>query len=268
MAFNKKFELTLRVPENWEVAGHMADNWEKHMMDAAELMKGKLDEKFPDDGTFINTMVNPSSNAFGPFVNPAFMSKSERTLDNIRRTRQSNLSGAFLKWKENLAKAFATVDGVIAKLFKDKVQAAKDRWALKMGKGALRFTGDKARGLGVAPFATYYLVGDERAEIWPAPGTADGKPYNIAKIGQRNAVKAAILQRFIQGGIMIANSGNDAADEILRQNGINAELLTSLRDPAKSDAFVDTPAIDKCYCSWEVDAEGRLVLRVQVGLTV
>ncbi|MFH0889192.1 MAG: hypothetical protein V1871_08300 [Planctomycetota bacterium] len=268
MAFEKKFELKLYVPANWEVTGSMADNWEKRLLDSAVDIKDKLDAKLPDDGTFERDLVNPSSNAYGPMLNPSFVSKSDRTTDNIRATRQGNMVQSFSRWKENLTKAFATVDGVVAKVFKDKVSAAKDRWAIKMGKGALRFTGDKIRGRSVAPITAYYIVGDLRATSWIAAGdVADGDPYNIAKDGQRPALKAAILGRIVQGGIMITNAGSDATAEILRQSTINAELLTGLCDTAKCDDFVAVPAVDKCYCAWETDPEGRLILHTLVGLT-
>ena len=268
MAFEKKFELILHVPETWEVTGDMADNWEKHLQDAAGNIKDKLDAKLPDDGTFIRTLVDPSSNGYAPMLNTDFVSKGERTNANIRSTRQSNMAKSFVQWKENLAKAFATVDGVVAKSFKDKVTAAKDRWAIKMANGALRFTGDKIRGRSVAPITAYYIVGDNRATVWGGQGdTLDGDPYNIARDGERTALKAAILQRIVQGGTMITNSGG-SADEILAQNKVNASLLSGLRDTAKADAFVDTPAVDKCYCCWEVDIEGRLLLHTTVGLTV
>jgi len=268
MAFEKKFELKLLVPETWEVAGSMADNWAKHLQDAAGDIKDKLDAKLPDDGTFIRTLVNPSSNGYAPVLNPDFVSKGERTNANMRSTRQSNLTKAFVQWKENMVKAFATVDGVVAKSFKEKVAAAKDRWAIKMANGALRFTGDKIRGMSVAPITAYFLVGDNRVTVWGGEGdTIDGAPYNIARDGERTALKAAILQRIIQGGTMITNSAY-SADEILAQNKVNASLLSGLRDTAKADVFVDTPAPDTCYCCWEVDTEGRLLLHTQIGLTV
>jgi hypothetical protein len=269
MAFEKKFELLLHVPENWEVTGPMADSWEKGLHDVAADIKDKLDERLPDDGTFERELVNPSTTAYGPMINPAFVSKRERTAGNIKSTRYTNLVNSFIRWKDNLAKAFATVDGVVAKFFKDKVSAAKDRWALKAGAGILRFTGDKIRGRSVAPITAYFLVGEERATGWVTPSElVGGDPYNIALTGGRSALKAAILSRLIQGGMMITNAGPDAAAEILRQNTINATILSGLRDPAKADAFVATPAADKCFCSWETDVEGRLILHTQVGLTV
>ena len=87
MSFVKQFELKLYVPETWEVAGHMADLWEKRLSESGELIKDKLDERMPDDGTFIRELVEPSSNGYSPYVNPGFVSKGERSADNIRSTR-------------------------------------------------------------------------------------------------------------------------------------------------------------------------------------
>ncbi|MFA5795452.1 MAG: hypothetical protein WC980_10365 [Candidatus Brocadiia bacterium] len=268
MAFEKKFELKMYILENAEVSGHMPDAWANHLGEAGALIKDKIDERIPDEVAFISKMVKPSEDGFRPFVDPTFVSRKERTSDNIRSARRENMTKSFARWKENLGKVFATVDGVVAKLFKEKVQAAKDRWALKIGAGTLRMTGDKIRGRGPAPVATYYLVGDNRAKDWVGPsGTSDGEPYNIARNGERNALKTAIQQRIIQGGLMVIKSEMDPA-QITAQNIINASLLNGLRDPAKCDIFVATAGADKCFCLWEVDTEGRLNLHVQVGITV
>ncbi|MFH1228698.1 MAG: hypothetical protein V1701_12460 [Planctomycetota bacterium] len=267
MAFEKKFELKIYVLENAEVAGHMPDAWANHLGEAGGLMKDKIDERIPDEVAFINKLVKPSEDGYRPFIDPAFVSRSERTSENIRGTRRENMAKSFARWKANLNKVFDTVDGVVAKLFKEKVQAAKDRWALKVGAGSLRITGDKIRGRGPAPLVAFYLVGDNRAKDWVGPsGTSDGEPYNIARPGERNALKAAIQQKLIQGGLMVINSGNDPA-QITAQNKVNASILNGLRDPAKCDIFVNAPAPDTCYCAWERDEEGNILLHVQVGLT-
>jgi hypothetical protein len=265
--FEKKFELKLYVPENWEVAAHMADTWEKNLGDAGALIKDKLDEKLPDDGTFIRDLVNPSSTGYAPMLNPSFVSKSERNTDNIRSIRQGNMADSFLRWKENMSKAFATVDGVPAKAFKERIAAAKDRWALKMGAGMLRFTGDKIRGRSVAPITAHYLVGDMRAIGWMSQGDEAQMPYSIARDGERPSLKAAILTRLVQGGLMIVKAGPEATAEVTRQNTINAATLNGLRDPLKCDAFVSSYDANKCFCIWETDTEGRLILHTQVGLT-
>ena len=268
MAFEKKFELEIYVSENVEVAGHMPGLWAQRMGDSAGLIKDKLDEIFGDEDTFIKTLVKPSEDGFRPLIDSSFVSKSERSSQNIRSARRENMVQSYPKWKAALNKAFETIDGVVGKVFRDKVLAAKDRWALKMGSGMLRLTGDKVRGLGPAPVAAYYLVGDNRAKDWTGPaGTSNGEPYNIARDRERTSFKAALLNRLIQGGLMVIKSEFDSA-EITVQNTINASLLNGLRDPLKCDAFVAAPAVDKCFCAWKRDDEGNFILHVQVGITV
>lgn len=268
MPFTRKFELELYVAENVEVAGHMPDLWAQRLGDSGELIKGKLDEIFPDEGTYIEKLVKPSEDGYRPYVDASFVSRNERTSENIRSTRRDNLTKAFSKWKSGLAKVFATIDGVVAKLFKESVQAAKDNWAIRMGQGTLRLTGDRIRGRGPAPIAAFYLVGDNRAKDWVGPaGTSDGEPYNVARDRERNSFKAAMLSRLVQSGLMIIKSEFDTA-EITVQNTVTANLLNGLRDTAKCDVFVTTAGSDKCFCLWKKDDEGNFILHLQVGITV
>jgi len=267
MAFEKKFELKLYVPETWEPSGDMPVRWRDHLKNSAMQLFERLTAKIPDDGTFIRDVAKRSSRQWRSLIDPAFVSKGGRTSGNIKDAQAKNLVGKFSQWLSNLTKAFATVDGVEAKPFKDKVDAAMDRWAIAIADKTIRLTGDKVRGRSVAPIASFFLVGDERATSWTAQGdTVDGLPYNITTDLERNALKAAIQQKLVQGGMMVINSEYQPA-VIDEQNAINAALLTKLRETTRCDAFVTTPAADKCYCSWEMDGN-FLVLHVQVGLTV
>ena len=266
--FTKKFELKLYVPENAEVSGDMPDRWARNLKAAAEEMNDRRQAKIPDDATFILRMATPATKAYSPFVPAGFISKSDRSAEGIRGAHAKNMTTAFNRWNDKSNAAFATKDGIVAKDYKEKVDASKDRWALQIGAKTLRFTGDKIRGRGMAPIASFYLVGDERASGWIRESDlADGAPYSIARNRQRVSFKAAVQQRLIQGGLMVVNQGL-SADAMLAENTVNADLLNSMRDPAKCDAFVAAPAADKCFCSWQLDGSGLLYLWIQVGLTV
>ncbi len=268
MAFNKKFEVKLYVPENAEVAGDMPDRWANNLKNAAEVMNDRRQAKIPDDATFIHRMGGPATAGFAPFVPPGFISKSDRSAEAIKGTHSANVNAAFNKWNDKMNSVFATKDGIVAKEFKEKVDASKDRWALKVGGGVLRLTGDKIRGRGVAPTTAFYLVGDARAaDFLHADDYSDGAPYDIAKAYQRVALKASVQQRIIQGGLMIINQQLQAS-AVTAENSTNTDLLNGLRDPAKCDVFVAVPAPDTCFCVWAVDPDTkRLYLWIQVGLT-
>jgi hypothetical protein len=266
MAFEKKFELKLYVPEHVEVSGDMPNRWVNGLKNAAEVINDRRQAKIPDDQTFIKVMAERSSLNWRPMIDPAFWSKSDRSAKDITDHQATNLETGFNRWNDKINRAFATVDGVVAKKFKDEVEASKDRWALRVGEKVLRLTGDKIRGRSVAPIAAFYLVGDERAKAWLREGDVGaGDPYNIARTGERVALKAAIQQRLIQGGLAIITSKYNATT-ILNQNTVNTTLLNGLRDTAKCDPFVTTPAPDKCWCVWAMD-DTFLYLHIQIGLT-
>ncbi|MBI5779597.1 MAG: hypothetical protein HZA49_09120 [Planctomycetes bacterium] len=265
--FTKKFELRLYVPATWEPSGDMPTRWRDNLKNAAEILHSRLVAKIPDDGTYINEMVTRANKEYAGMLNPGFISKGGRTAERIREAHAKNMGKRFTRWLTNLNKAFETKDGVPAKAFKDKVDASIDNWAIEAGDKILRLTGDKIRGRSVAPIVAFYLVGDERATSWTKQGdTVDGLPYSITSELERTAVKAAVQQRLVQGGMLVINSEYQPA-VIAEQNAVNASLLSKMRDPARADAFVVTPAPDKCYCSWEME-NNLLVLHVQVGITV
>jgi 6-pyruvoyl-tetrahydropterin synthase len=267
MAFEKKFELKLYVPATWEPSGDMPLRWRDNLKNAAKYMYDRLMAKIPDDGTFISEMATRASRAYRSLIDPAFVSKSGRTAGDIKDAHAKNLGRKFNQWVTNLTKSFATVDGVDAKSFKEKVDAAINNWANAVADKSIRLTGDKIRGRSVAPIAASFLIGEDRATSWVKQGdTVDGAPYNITTELEKNAVKVAILQKLVQGGMMVINSEFQEST-IDEQNAINAALLTKLRETARCDAFVATPAADKCFCSWEMDGN-LLLLHVQVGLTV
>jgi len=269
MAFEKKFEAKLYVPDTWEVAADMVARWAGNLKNAAEVMNDRRQAKIPDDGTFINVMAARANEDFRPFVNPAYVTKGGRSDEDVKNTHKANIVTAFNRWNDKINRAFATdpVSGVIAKGFKDQVDASKDRWALQVGAKTLRLTGDKIRGRSVAPIAAFFLTGDRKAIGWLRPSDeAAGTPYSIARYGDEPSLRALIQQRLVQGGMMVINSEyTDAV--ILRQNTINADILTGMRDPARCDVFVSTPAPDKCFCAWVRDGN-LFFLHIQVGLTV
>jgi hypothetical protein len=267
MPFEKKFELKLYVPENFEVAADMVERWAGNLKNAAEVINDRRQARIPDDGTFIRDMAGRATQDFRPFVNPAYTTKRSRSADDVKNTHKTNITTAFDRWNDKLNEVFATKDGVVAKDFKSRVDASKDRWALQVGAKTLRLTGDKIRGRSVAPIAVFFLAGDMKAIGWLRPSdSAAGTPYDIARTGEGSSLRALIQQRLVQGGMMVINA-EFGPTIILAQNTVNAAVLNGLRDTAKCDAFVATPAADKCYCSWEMDGN-ILFLHVQVGITV
>jgi hypothetical protein len=265
MPFTKKFELKLYVPPSNEPAGDMPEKWAESLSNNAGRIYDRLMEKIPDEGTFTKVMVDPSTNEYGNFVNPAYRSRRGRDADSIKATKFENMVSAFDEWLKGLANSF----GNGAANFKSAVANAKSWWASRVGAKTLRFTGDKIRGLGPTPIAAYWLAGDSRSREWLRAGDeSDGTPTDIARVGEQPTLKTAIQQRLLQGGMLVVNSRyQDTAMDA--QNTLNASVLNGLRDTAKCDAFSATYDAAKPFCLWRVRPDdGRFYLHLQVGLTV
>jgi hypothetical protein len=269
MAFAIKLHGKIFVPDTQEAAGDMPIKWNNGMGNNAVTMNDRRKASVPDDGTFNLKVAIPSNQGFTPMIDSAFVSKSERTADMITQAQYDNLKAAFGKWNDSLDYAFETVGGVEAKRFKDAVAAKQGNWAVAVARKTLRFTGDKVRGRGVAPIASYLLVGDGRAmamlrpsDLWLA-----GSEYNIALDGQRPAFKAALQGALVQTGIAIVAASFDAA-MITLMNDALVVLLNGISDITKADAFVYPIDPVKSFCAWVLDpATGKFYLDLQVGKT-
>jgi hypothetical protein len=89
----------------------------------------------------------------------------------------------------------------------------------------------------------------------------EGGPLNIARPGLRTALKAALIQKLTQAGILIL-AGNFDPATILAQNTVINDLLKGMQ----SGIYVDfQPTIDpaKSYCLFIVDGS-NLRLEIQV----
>jgi len=176
--------------------------------------------KIGDEGTFISLVANPSSTKYSPMIAAGFKSKSGRNQANIQRSQLKNMAGAFDHWNDKLALAFATVDGVVAKRFKDQVNNSKDNWADAVAAKTLRATGDKIRGTLLGQ-ALFWMAGDFNAnQMTNAMEVIDGAPYNFCWAGQESAFRAMGMQMLIASLIRILDADMLAAEVTAQNNAL------------------------------------------------
>lgn len=258
-----KAKAFMDVVAGIEPTEEMGEQWAESLKEVAPDMYRKLLEAVPDWGTFQAKMADVSNQEWKGLINPAFMSKHERSSGNIINMQLEKFKEAYDKWAANVARAFETVDGVEAKRFRDKIDSAKDAWINGVVRSTLRFTGDRVRGRGVAPWAGYFLTDDKRVVGMMPPGAQilEGGPVNVADVGQRTALKAGLIQKLVQAGVLISASKYDPA-VLLEQNTAINRLIKGLQ----SSTYVDfQPTVDpaKSYCLYIVDGT-NLRLEIQV----
>jgi hypothetical protein len=124
------------------------------------------------------------------------------------------------------------VDGVKAKRFKDAVSAARPHMLEQLREKLLRVTGDKVHGIGAGTIAVYWLTGEPTVagKLRPGDQLITGSPTRVCSIEMVQAFRAALMNRFVQGAMMISNENYSAAS-FTEQNTINNHLVQSLVDP-------------------------------------
>ena len=229
MADEIKLDVLITIPVSLGPAGDMPDRWLEGMLNNTERMHDRMLEVISDEGTFQDRLAEVSTQKWRKMIDPAFVSEAGKSQVNIIRFQYKKLAESFAKYVEKYGRAFATVDGVFAKWYKEQVTAAKDRWAIAVSNGTLRFTGDKVRGM-VVPQIGYWMTGDPKANKFTAHvEVVGGAPYDFTKSGLRKQFRSAVTNLLISAGMYILKADMDAG-EIAAQNTRLVDLANSLRD--------------------------------------
>ncbi|MBI4835132.1 MAG: hypothetical protein HY811_09990 [Planctomycetes bacterium] len=254
-------KVRLVVPEEAEAALDMSEKWADVLMVNALRIKARLDGKIRNRHDYEQEIAMPSTERMAEFINPSFVSDSDRSAADILNAHEMNTAEGYKKWQKALDYIFATVNGEDAKRFRDAVSQKKANIAEELGRRALRFTGDRARKIGLAPISAYWLVGYKRAAgMLRAGDEAEGGPFNIVRAGQRTAFKAALQQMVIQAGLLIY-LGKYSSSVFSTQNDRLNMLAQSFIDPSLGISSFTTGGLS--HIDFRLINE-RLTLEIQV----
>jgi hypothetical protein len=265
MAYVKHLELKLGVPEFATPAG-VTDQWEVDLNINAERINAKRLGRIGSSEDFSANIAVPSSAAFSPVIDSAFVSKSGKTAAQIIQNQKANLARSYNKYNDKLDFQFETVGGVVAKRFKDVVTASKGAFSAGLAARTLKITGAKEAGLGIAGIATMFMAGEALAESY-LRGCDDlvaGAATLIAAIANRSALKAALAGKLVYTGVECLKNDWDPTAMIAMNVELD-QLCNAFRDAAVSDTFLYSSAV--AYCKWETDGVMGHILHILVGKT-
>ena len=246
MADEIALDIKVTIPTSVEPAGDMPDKWAAGLVNNAEVINDRRVAKIGDEGTFQSLVAGPSSAKFSPMIDAAFVSQKGKNQANIIRSQYKNLAGAFDHWNDKLALSFATVDGVVAKRFKDQVNNSKDNWATAVANKTLRATGDKVRGT-ILGQVLYWMTGDYRAnQMTNGLEIVAGAPYNFTSSVGRSTWKAGIMGSMVRSMISLINA-DFLAGEFTAQNGNLASFCTQQKSGAVKTFVQDGGALDSLF---------------------
>lgn len=229
MADEVKLDLKITVPVSLEPAGDQPEKWAEILIANAQRIHDRLMEVLPDEGTYQSKLAQISNRKWKPMIHPAFVSDAGKSQSNMVHFQYKKLAESFVKFVQQYGRAFATVEGVFAKWYKDQVTNAKDYWAIGVANGPLRLTGDRIRGM-VLPQVAYWMTGDPKADRMDNHlELIDGAPYDFTKAGLRQQFRAGVTNLLVASGMYILRADMEAG-EITAQNGRLVDLANSFRD--------------------------------------
>jgi len=262
MAITIHYEGKFLIPTSVEAAADMPEKWANGLVNNAAIINDRRIAKIGDEGTFQTKIAGPSSTKFQPMIDDDFVSQSGRNASNIKRSQYKNLASSFNHWSDKLDLAFATVDGVVAKRFKDQVNNSKDNWASIMANKTLRITGDKIRGL-YTPQAAYWMTGDPLANQMTNGHTLlTGAPYDFTQGVLSQVFRAAVVNLLTQCAVMIIDADMLAAEITAQNTRLNA--LAQMFKDAAIDDFAEPDAAPTSYLGYVYnDPDFLLHVRIQ-----
>lgn len=263
MANEVVMDLKITIPVYLEPAGDMPEKWAETLNANAQRIYDRMLEVLPDDGEYQSRVAEPANQKWNPMIAPGFVSQSGRSQKNIQRAHYKGLANAYTKFIELYNRAFATVDGVFAKLFKDRVNNSKDRWANGVAQSVLRITGDKIRGM-VIPQVVYWMTGDPLAnKMTKHMEVIGGGPYDFTKAGLRQQFRTAVTNLLISAGMNILKADMEAA-EFTAQNARLVDLANAFADATVKPFVAGGGATDSLleyeFSDPEIKLHARIVL--------
>jgi len=174
-----------------------------------------------------------------------------------------NIREGYAQFVRSLEHTFETVDGVIAKRFKEKVDSSKTNMVSELARRVLLFGGIKREGRGPVPIAVAWLTKDERVLDWIRQGdkVEIGTPFLITREDDKTAFRAALVGRLIQAGVALVRS-EFSPTVLTEQNTWTNRIVQGFIDPILGlDPF--TPG-GSSHLDYVIQAN-KLFLEIQVS---
>lgn len=238
-----------------------ADQWSDGLKSNALRINEKRQLAIPDEGVFQLKLAERAGRAYRALLaGSSFISKSGLNAATIAKRQLENLKNSFRRWEARLAKPFATIDGIEAKIFKEQVDESIDHWSERSADTTLRFTGD-VREHGAAVLAGFWLTDDSRALARAGDVIIKGAPVSVTSPSLRKNLKAGLTQQLIQSGVVIVQTKYDP-DVIDEQNMVINNFIKRMQEPTYVE-FQPDILPDKSFCVYRM-LDGQIYLEIQV----
>ena len=233
--------------------------WPEAMKLNAVRINQKRKYKIPDQPRYGEKIAGASTKTWGQSVPPNYISKKDLTAKDIIAKHARHIEDGYHKWEKNSQRMYETVDGVEAKLFKERIDASAEHYAQRASI-PLRLTGDRVRWCGPAVLIPKWIAGDDYVVgLITATDKMDGTPINIVSGRRRKVFISALEQLLVQSGVMILNQ-KYAPEAIDEENQRINETVNGFCDKTR---FVEFTPGGPSHCDFVMD-NSLLWIEVQV----
>lgn len=253
--------VRMKVPHYAAAPGRIPERWAENLKNETEWLNEKRQMVIPDEVAYQDRISEVGHGAYTPFVNPDFHSRAGLSGQYIKNRHLDKLRKSFKKWSRSLSRAFATIEGVFARRFKEAVDDRREIYSDGVAERTLPFTGVKFLLRGPAVGAGYWLTGDPITLKVIEAEEIVGEPYLICVPMKKAALKAALTERLVQTGVIIKEGGLDPSI-IAELNGITNEIVQGYTNPALN--LVPFTTGGESHVDFVV-SDGQLYVDVQVA---
>ncbi|MBI5778613.1 MAG: hypothetical protein HZA49_04055 [Planctomycetes bacterium] len=249
------------IPSVLPPADLSVDQWTEDLKVNAMRINQKRELAVPDEGAYQSKLAEPSGRGFKVWTQAVTaLTRSGLDAATVIGRQLGKIKSAFGKWQSNLAKPFATIDGIEAKIFKEAVDEKSSHWADGVTISTMRFTGD-VREPGAVPLAVRWLSGDNLSRIRSGDLVINGSPLSVVAPALQKTLRAALTQQLVQSGVVIVQTNYDPT-VMDKQNEVINSVLKKLQEPSFVE-FQKTIVTDKSFCVYRM-LDGQLYLEIQV----
>jgi hypothetical protein len=237
----------------------MVEQRTRVMLEVADIIYAKMVKSIGTEMDYKTKIAGPSASGYASVLNPLFVSRSGLNRDQIVQKQERGVMGGFRKHQKSVTHMFETVNGEVAKRFRDAVKAKSEIYSQKMGE-VLAITGALVElGKGLVGLAVFWMAGDPTTQrhLRGDDKLIAGGPLNISI--HSPTFKAALTQRLTQSArtLMIANWH---PKNIKDENDLNNLIIRRLQ----KDIYVPFETGGPSHCDWIV-VDGRIYLEIKVS---
>ncbi|MBI4712392.1 MAG: hypothetical protein HY762_03690 [Planctomycetes bacterium] len=252
--------VRFHIPSVLPPADFSVDQWADDLKSNAMRINQKRELSIPDEGQYQSKLAERSARVWQNFVPTGFISRHGRKAAQIISQQLKAIKRSFEKWQGKLAGMFATVDGIEAKVYKERIDEGRDRWADKTAQTTLRLTGD-VRESGAVTLAGWWLTADNRAIVRAGDVIIKGGPTNVARPFLDKNLRAGLTPQLTQSGVEILK--NDLNPTLIdEQNAVINDFIKGLQQSIYVD-FQKDYLTDKSFCIYR-RINDDLYLEIQV----